>query len=163
MCRTYDLSVHDRYRICSKTLLLSLYIGFMPNLWWCPCCSFFTFSELSCVFVLCYLRPVSCVYNVASVTVSGLSILDCLFGFFSNGYLLNIGIYHTWATDMYIDAIIHEPNVTIIRGRCAYVLRRTMLWDSKRFHGVVLYHQHKRRHITQTTILISCCWQSSHG
>jgi hypothetical protein len=82
MCRTYDLSVHDRYRICSKTLLLSLYIGFMPNLWWCPCCSFLTFSELCCVFVLCYLRPVSCVYNVASVTVSGLSILDCLFGFF---------------------------------------------------------------------------------
>ena len=49
-----------------------------------------------CCVVLCFyvffLRPVSCVYNVSSV--SGLSILDCPFGFFSNGYLLNIGIHH---------------------------------------------------------------------
>ena len=120
---------------------------------------------LSCVVFLCFVIFVLClVCTMLPVSLSlGCPFLIVSSVFFSNGYLLNIGIYHTWATDMYIDAIIHEPNVTIIRGRCAYVLRRTMLWDSKRFHGVVLYHQHKRRHITQRTILISCCWQSSHG
>jgi len=146
VCRTYDLSVHDMYMVYSKTFLLSLYLGFTPGLWWCPCCSFFL--------ICCVVLPVS---------------LDCPIliypSGFSNGYLLNIGIHHNWASDMYIDAIIHEPKVTIIRGRWAYVLRRTMLWDSKRFHGVVIYHPHqyKRRDITQTTIIISFCWQSSRG
>jgi hypothetical protein len=83
----------------------------------------------SCVVFLCFVIFVLClVCTMLPVSLSlGCPFLIVSSVFFSNGYLLNIGIYHTWATDMYIDAIIHEPNVTINRGRCAYVLRHNIV------------------------------------
>ena len=59
------------------TALPSPQPGFTHGFWWCPCCHRFIFlCSVSCFVGAC---PLSCVPNVASV--SGLSFLDCCFGF----------------------------------------------------------------------------------
>jgi hypothetical protein len=58
-----------------RHLVMTEHLGSPTDFWWDPCCLSFYFF----VFFFFYLRSVSCVSNVASV--SGLSILDRPFGF----------------------------------------------------------------------------------
>ena len=73
-------------RLITIAVTLREHLGsprFTPCLWWCSCCSSFcvVFFVLF-VFVLFLVYPICCQFLlIASSVFSGLSILDCLFGF----------------------------------------------------------------------------------
>ena len=75
------------WKQCSLRLYTQLFVGGRMSYLRYLC--LFTYSGvqhmLCCVFCFVYLRLVSCVPNVPNI--SGLPILDCLFGDFSNVYL----------------------------------------------------------------------------
>jgi hypothetical protein len=59
-----------------ELLTLRQHLMLLPGFWWGPCCSIFL---VFCFLCFVCLLSVSCVPN--AVSVSGLSILDCPFGF----------------------------------------------------------------------------------